>query len=213
MENINQIERKILTIKCNKCTVVALFFVFLLSSATISFAEEPQPKQENIMSNTAFQLKQIQKMAAYNTWANQQFTSWLSVADSSQWNKHVESSFNSLELTLRHLWNAENGWLTTLKKQPWKAAIEKDQIMTQEEMLAGFIKTSIEFHQFVETMSNSDLNESRNIGKDQKAVSVADIIQHVFNHATYHRGQLITMGRQVGLSSPPRTDYIYFITQ
>lgn len=213
MENANQTKRKIFIVKSRKWIVIFSFFVFSFISATICFSQESHLKQENTMSNTVYELAQIQKMAAYNTWANQQFFNWLSLADSSQWNKHIESSFNSLELTIRHLWNAEHGWLTTLKKQPWKAAIEKDQTMTQKEMLAGFINTSLEFQQYVETMSYNNLNETRNIGKDQKSISLADIIQHVFNHATYHRGQLITIGRQVGLSSPPRTDYIHYITQ
>lgn len=60
-------------------------------------------------------------------------------------------------------------------------------------------------------MNEEELYDVRKIGKDQKEISIADIILHVFNHATYHRGQLITMGRQVGLTLPPRTDYIYFL--
>ncbi|MFN2424735.1 MAG: DinB family protein [Cryomorphaceae bacterium] len=31
------------------------------------------------------------------------------------------------------------------------------------------------------------------------------------NHSTYHRGQLVTMGRQAGLSTPPQTDYIFYV--
>lgn len=40
-----------------------------------------------------------------------------------------------------------------------------------------------------------------------------EIMPRVFNHATYYRGQLITMGRQVGLQNPPRADYIYHIAE
>jgi uncharacterized damage-inducible protein DinB len=34
---------------------------------------------------------------------------------------------------------------------------------------------------------------------------------HVFNHGTYHRGQLVTMLRQVGVTEIPQTDYIAFV--
>jgi uncharacterized damage-inducible protein DinB len=164
-------------------------------------------------SFTSATMAQIKKLAAYNTWANQQLADWLSKADSTQWQLEIQSSFNTLELTLRHLWNAEYGWLTSLKNEPWGAAIEKGAKLSQSETLAGFMKTSKQLQDFIESLNDNALNESRNFGKDQRPVSVADIIQHVFNHATYHRGQLITMGRQAGLSSPPRTDYIYYITQ
>jgi uncharacterized damage-inducible protein DinB len=155
----------------------------------------------------------MKKMAAYNTWANQQLVEWLDSADSTQWIAYVESSFSTLELTVRHLWNAEFAWLTTLKKEPWRSAIEKDEVMRQKDILYGFLKTSSDFEKFVQVMNDADFNEVRKIGKDGVEVTLADIIQHVFNHATYHRGQLITMGRQLGLTTPPRTDYIYFLTK
>lgn len=36
------------------------------------------------------------------------------------------------------------------------------------------------------------------------------MIQHCVNHSSYHRGQLITMMRQVGATSIPNTDMIAF---
>lgn len=167
-----------------------------------------------MMTNTnSSLLTQLQKMAAYNIWANQQFADWLTTADKTQWSQHIESSFNSLERTTRHLWNAEHGWLSALNKQSWKTAIENDQEISQKQMLTDFIKTTLDFQEFVETMTEKSLHETLNIGKGRKAASPADIIQHVFNHSTYHRGQLITIGRQAGLINPPRTDYIYFLQQ
>ncbi|MCW3088046.1 MAG: hypothetical protein JWQ78_1432, partial [Sediminibacterium sp.] len=39
---------------------------------------------------------------------------------------------------------------------------------------------------------------------------VKEILLHLFNHGTYHRGQLVTLLRQVGVEEIPRTDYIEF---
>jgi len=36
---------------------------------------------------------------------------------------------------------------------------------------------------------------------------LGDLMTHVVNHATYHRGQLTTMLRQVG-ATPPATDFV-----
>jgi uncharacterized damage-inducible protein DinB len=165
------------------------------------------------MKDTISKQNLIQNMAAYNTWANQQLANWLSQATEEQWHRSIESSFQTLDLTVRHLWNAEHGWLTTLKKQPWQVAIEENQPLASNDLLQGFLKTSREFQQFVDKLTEAQLEETRNLGRDAKAVTLIDIIHHVFNHATYHRGQLITMGRQAGLSDPPRTDYIYFVMQ
>lgn len=165
------------------------------------------------MTHSVSQLSQTQKMAAYNTWANLQLCNWLSEADSVQWSMHIESSFTTLNTTVCHLWNAEHGWLSTLNKEAWSMAVERDSGLSQREVLNGFMETSRAFQVYVDQLTEESFHDTRNLGKDQKAVSLADIIQHVLNHATYHRGQLITMGRQAGLSSPPRTDYIFFMMQ
>jgi uncharacterized damage-inducible protein DinB len=171
------------------------------------------PTNSCSMESPNSRIHHIKQHAAYNTWANQQLANWLSQATEEQWHRSIESSFQTLDLTVRHLWNAEHGWLTTLKKQPWQVAIEENQPLASNDLLQGFLKTSREFQQFVDKLTEAQLEETRNLGRDAKAVTLIDIIHHVFNHATYHRGQLITMGRQAGLSDPPRTDYIYFVMQ
>ena len=39
---------------------------------------------------------------------------------------------------------------------------------------------------------------------------VKEIILHINNHGTYHRGQLVTMLRQLGAEKIPQTDYILY---
>jgi len=33
------------------------------------------------------------------------------------------------------------------------------------------------------------------------------------NHGTFHRGQLVTMGRSLGLTDPPKTDFIHYLRE
>ncbi|MEI9934102.1 MAG: DinB family protein [Ferruginibacter sp.] len=37
-----------------------------------------------------------------------------------------------------------------------------------------------------------------------------EVVFHVFNHSTYHRGQLVTILRQLGVEKIPSTDLIVF---
>jgi uncharacterized damage-inducible protein DinB len=41
---------------------------------------------------------------------------------------------------------------------------------------------------------------------------LGELMRHVVNHATYHRGQIVTMLRQLG-KTPPSTDYIRFLRE
>lgn len=192
---------------------VALVFVSFCLNITspILGGSSQEPVRVSTLHPSA-QGAHIKKIAEYNTWANEQLVDWLRTADSTQWDMTIESSFNTLNLTIRHLWNAEHGWLTTLQSTPWNQAVEYDQVLAQTEVLDGFVNTSRAFRDFVMSMSEVDFDDIRSMGKSETPVTLADIIHHVCNHSTHHRGQLITMGRQAGLTSPPRTDYIYYVT-
>lgn len=45
---------------------------------------------------------------------------------------------------------------------------------------------------------------------DPFAMPLDSLLIHCANHSTYHRGQLVTMLRQVGVA-PPNTDYTQFV--
>ena len=151
----------------------------------------------------------LKSYATYNRWANEQLINWIKTAENEQLSQEVESSFSSLRATIEHIFNAEYGWLTTLNNQSWQSAPDYDNL---DNFFTAFIENSITFENKVLSIANQlGFEENRYLGKDKKATSLADIVLHVFNHSTFHRGQLITIGRQVGLKNPPRTDYIYFI--
>lgn len=60
------------------------------------------------------------------------------------------------------------------------------------------------------TLTDDDLQRDlayRNMAGDPFANTLGDLMTHVANHATYHRGQLTTMLRQVG-ATPPATDFV-----
>ena len=45
---------------------------------------------------------------------------------------------------------------------------------------------------------------------DASSMRLADQMQHVINHATMHRGQVVGMVRQLGID-PPSTDLLFFL--
>ena len=48
----------------------------------------------------------------------------------------------------------------------------------------------------------------QNFKKEQFKQPIFQMLMHVFNHGTYHRGQLVTMLRQLGIEKIPSTDFI-----
>jgi len=50
----------------------------------------------------------------------------------------------------------------------------------------------------------------RLLSGDASSMRLVDQMQHVVNHATLHRGQIVGMIRQVGIE-PPSTDLLFYL--
>ena len=158
--------------------------------------------------------KQLKKYAKYNYWANSQIITWLESASQKELNTEVESSFKTIQSTICHIWSAEYGWLKAMKKEPWEKPFDGDNyIGGKDSLFHDFLLVSKQLENYVTSLSTKELHTNRLLGEANTPTALGDILLHIFNHSTFHRGQVITMGRQIGLKNPPRTDYIYFIRQ
>lgn len=153
----------------------------------------------------------MRSYTAYNHWANQQLADWLQAAAEEDLNREIESSFSSLKETVLHIWSAEYLWLQTVKDESAENNPAKHFKGSKDDLLKGWLQASENFSNHVKSMSLADLQAKRPNSRGDGHTVIADMIHHCMNHSTYHRGQLITIGRQAGLESPPRTDFIYYV--
>ena len=66
-------------------------------------------------------------------------------------------------------------------------------------------------HQFIDAFdeSNFDTNlDFKRLNGDAYSMPYYQLFAHVVNHATYHRGQLVTMLRQAGFTNVSATDLL-----
>jgi uncharacterized damage-inducible protein DinB len=153
------------------------------------------------------------KYTRYNLWANKKVCDFLTTLSEEQLNREIISSFPSLMKTVLHSWDAQFIWINRLHGTSLTVFPSKNFTGTFEEAANGLLETSREIIRFVETGKEDLLNTSityKNIAGDEFKNSVSDIIQHVVNHGTFHRGQIITMLRQSGFTKLFPTDYIAF---
>jgi uncharacterized damage-inducible protein DinB len=40
-----------------------------------------------------------------------------------------------------------------------------------------------------------------------------EMLQQCFNHGTYHRGQIVTLGRNLKITDAPATDYFFYLEE
>lgn len=153
------------------------------------------------------------QLAEYNIWANDIVCSWLHKISNEQFTQHITSSFNSLQETVLHIAGAENIWLERMRRdenQVWLPSIFKG---TKDEHIALLKKTSGGLKNFVASFDENNLQKNldfKRLNGDAYSMPYYELLAHVFNHSTYHRGQLVTMLRQVGFTDVEATDMLGF---
>lgn len=158
-------------------------------------------------------MKQIfEQYASYNVWANQKMIDVVLTLTEDTLQKPVTSSFSSLQLTLLHLWNTESIWWQRMKLvENTQAPGNTDSLI--QEIAAGLLAHSIQWQGWVQKSTPAALEHEfiyRNSKKQQFKQPVYQVLLHLFNHGTYHRGQLVTTLRQLDVTTIPPTDFIGF---
>jgi uncharacterized damage-inducible protein DinB len=114
--------------------------------------------------------------------------------------------------TLCHTVWAEQLWLTRWLGTPPPAVPQGRDLATLAAVQARWEEVEAQRARFIAGVSEARLDETVRIkptsgGEYQH--SYRQMFRHLVNHSSYHRGQVVTMMRQVGVR-PPSTDLILF---
>ncbi len=155
----------------------------------------------------------LEKYTAYNLWANTKVAGFTQKIEPSLIDKELVSSFKTIRLTLYHIWDAENIWYSRLHGKSLTNWPSKSFHGSIDEFYKMLLDQSAKLAEYVSASSEKDLKEHftyQNMKGDKFTDSRADTILHCMNHSTFHRGQVVTMLRNVGFTELTSTDYITF---
>lgn len=147
----------------------------------------------------------------YNAWANLRAVEACGPLASEQFTRDMGSSFPSIRDTLAHILGAEQIWLSRWRGDS-PAAMPPAASRDLAALRDGFAKVDPSILDFVSGLAPADLErvlEYRNLSGKPMAEPFWQTLQHLANHGSYHRGQVITMLRQLG-AKPVQTDLILF---
>ncbi len=155
--------------------------------------------------------------AQYNQWANKLMIDAILQLKAGAADKEINSSFPSVRRTVLHSWGAESIWLQRLLLAEHPVWHGDDLAITIEDACKRWQADSASLVNFVERQYDDralqHVVEFYDRQKKTYKMPVYHVLQHVFNHATYHRGQLVTMLRQLGVTKIPATDFEAFVWQ
>ncbi len=128
-------------------------------------------------------------------------------------NQEMDSSFKTIKDTACHVWGAEDMWLQRLSLSENPVWVVKGFEGSFGEALTNWQAASKDIMGFVARQDEASLSAGlhySDLKGNRHTTPVYMVLQHVFNHATYHRGQLVTMMRTAGATQIPGTDFILF---
>lgn len=155
----------------------------------------------------------LRDYAAYNLWANTQFVHWLRAKPAELLETPLLSSFPTLKATLLHIWDAEIVWMKRLQGESLGGFPSATFAGSHDELFDGLLAHSTAFRDYVQGQPDDYFSADFSFTHFQGTAYTqprAEALLHCFQHGTMHRGQLITMGRALGLTDPPKSDYIFY---
>lgn len=153
----------------------------------------------------------LRSYTAFNVWASRKILEVITALPEEKQQAEIPSSYNSLYKTVLHMLDAETVWWQRLKLQ------EKLQVPSQhfsgsmQELADELMQQSKRWEEWVNNASDLSLEhvfQYQTFKQEQFKQPTWQMIMHVINHSTYHRGQLINMLRQLGIEKLPSTDFI-----
>jgi uncharacterized damage-inducible protein DinB len=153
----------------------------------------------------------LKQFAAYNIWANQKLLDIILDLPEEKQKQELPSSFKSLFGTALHMLDAESIWWQRMKLNERIFRPSENYNGTMKDVADSLLQQNKQWEDWVINASDMALEhvfQYFNVKKESFKQPIFQMLLHVFNHGTYHRGQLVNMLRQLGIEKIPQTDFI-----
>ena len=165
-------------------------------------------------------LSDIRHLFDYTEWANDLAMDAAAKLPDEDLRHDVGISHKSIFGTLLHMAGAE--WIWLERWQGRSPAKDEAWSLWTTDSCADLATLNDRWSDVVDQRAEyiSELDESRLAAElpfkllsgDSSSMRLVDQMQHVANHATLHRGQVVGMIRQLGIE-PPSTDLLFYLRQ
>ena len=157
--------------------------------------------------------KDLRTLVDYHYWARDRVLAALDPLTPEQYTRDLQSSFRSIRDTAVHTYAAEWAWYSRwIGASPTKL-LSSDAYPDVASLRAAWIENEANVRAFTASAGDAGIDTIHTytmFNGTQGASPFWQMLQHVVNHASYHRGQLTAMIRQVGGTPPQSMDMIAY---
>lgn len=156
---------------------------------------------------------EVQTLIDYNYWARDRMLSAVGQLSSEQFTRNLGSSFGSVRDTLAHLHAAEWAWYQRWKGVSPTSLLAADRFPDLASVTTAWQELETQIRSLFGGLGDTGhekVIEFKNLAGVPGAFPLWQLLQHVVNHGSYHRGQITTMLRQLGAAPPKSMDLVTF---
>lgn len=155
----------------------------------------------------------LRTLVDFNYWARDRMLAAVEPLPVDQYLRDLGNSFRSVRDTVVHMYSAEWVWYTRWQGSSPTAPIPFDAFPDLAGLSSAWRDLERGIRAFVDGLDDDGLARAidyRLMNGQPGRAPFWQMIQHVVNHGTYHRGQITTMLRQLGAPPPKSTDLIAY---
>jgi uncharacterized damage-inducible protein DinB len=151
----------------------------------------------------------MKNYANYNLWAVSTLVNWLRTKTPEQLETEVPSSFPTIGKTLVHILQTQQYWFSVISNTEFTP---EEFTGTTEDIFAAIVAHSETLARYIQNMTEEDLEDKALVQNPwfECNFNKFEYLIQLVNHGTYHRGQIITIGRNLGFTDAPMTDYNFY---
>lgn len=154
----------------------------------------------------------LRTMIDYHYWARDRVLDAVARLDGDQYTRDLGNSFKSIRETLTHIYAAEWAWYQRWQGQSPTALLTADRFADLASLRRAWSDHETKMRAYVDGLG-PDVDrviEYTLLNGVAGASPIWQMVQHVVNHASYHRGQVTTMLRQLGAEPAKPLDMIAY---
>ena len=155
----------------------------------------------------------LKTMLDYHYWARDRLLEAADTLSAEQFNKDLGSSFKSVRETLVHVYAAEWAWHSRWEGVSPTALLTSDGFPDVAAIRSAWSELEPKVRRFVDQLGDAGVErvfDYKLLSGAAGSTPFSQMLQHVVNHASYHRGQVTTMLRQLGAQPAKSMDMIAF---
>lgn len=154
----------------------------------------------------------FRRLYDFNSWANHRILDACGALTDEQFTRDLGSSYRSVRDTLVHIQGGEHFWLERFRGGSPSAVPSIEPLPDLAIVRERWVRVEHDLREFVDTRSAEDLERVlhyRTTEGNPNSQPLWQMMQHLANHGSYHRGQVTTMLRQLG-AAPAATDLVLY---